>query len=675
MLQPFLWALRRLRNEEIQMKKPCWLVCALIVFLLFLSGATAQTPKETPPLAPEQTANTEPKAAEPPHELTPTDLAAFLDGFMPIQLEREDIAGAVVLVVKDGKVIFAKGYGYKDVAQKTPVTVDGTLFRPGSISKLFTWTAVMQLVEQGKLDLDRDVNDYLDFKIPATFPQPITLRHIMTHTAGFEETIKEMFVPEGSPMPPLKDYLPRHIPRRIFPPGTTPAYSNYATTIAGYIVERVSGKPFTQYVADNIFRPLGMTHSTFVQPLPPELKPLMSNGYKVGSKETYGFEMISAVPAGGLSITATDISHFMIAHLQGGKFEGAQILRPETARLMHTRQSGWNPAMNAMCLGFYEESRNGHRIFGHGGDTIYFHSDLHLMPDAGLGFFISYNSRGQGGISPRIVWRFLLDRYFPYTPPKFPKQASAEADAQTVAGHYMTSRRFDSTTLKLDAMLNELIVRPDKDGNIKVNSLSGINGQVKIWEENGPLVYRAVNSQEKLAFKRDDSGNMTMYYDFPAVVGQRVSLLQDRRWNQVVLIGSLTVLGLTFIAWPVLALVRRHYGHRLELSPQQRRLRWRVRIVCALHIIFLLGYLTTLLQADDLALFSGKLDLRFYVLQVLGLIAAGGTLLVLYAGFRSFRETNIGFWTKAWNLVIVLACIGSTWYAMYWNMLNFNMNY
>src|SRR5258708_435649 len=167
------------------MKKSRRLLCALIVLLLFHSAALPQTPKETPPLAPEQAANGEPKTTEPPHELTPTDLAAFLDGFMPIQLEREDIAGAVVLVVKDGKVIFAKGYGYKDVAKKTPATVDGTLFRPGSISKLFTWTAVMQLVDQGKLDLDRDVNDYLDFKIPPTYPQPITLRNIMTHTAGF----------------------------------------------------------------------------------------------------------------------------------------------------------------------------------------------------------------------------------------------------------------------------------------------------------------------------------------------------------------------------------------------------------------------------------------------------------------------------------------------------------
>jgi len=132
--------------------------------------------------APKQPVSPDTSAAETPHEMTAADVEAFLDGFMPMQLERENIAGAVVLVVKDGKVLFSRGYGYGDVEKKTPVSPGSTLFRPGSISKLFTWTAVMQLVEQNKLDLDHDINSYLDFKIPATYPQPITLRHLMTHT-------------------------------------------------------------------------------------------------------------------------------------------------------------------------------------------------------------------------------------------------------------------------------------------------------------------------------------------------------------------------------------------------------------------------------------------------------------------------------------------------------------
>jgi CubicO group peptidase (beta-lactamase class C family) len=201
------------------------------------------------PAAPQATSQLTTAAPNPSgQELTADDLGAFLDGLVPMQLQREDIAGAVIAVVKDGRLLFAKGYGYSDVAKRTPVTPDGTLFRPGSISKLFTWTAVMQQLEQGRLDLDRDVNDYLDFKIPATYSQPITLRHLMTHTPGFEESDKNLIQQDARHLEPLGRYLGSHIPRRIFPPGSTPAYSNCGAALAGYIVERASGQPFQQYV-------------------------------------------------------------------------------------------------------------------------------------------------------------------------------------------------------------------------------------------------------------------------------------------------------------------------------------------------------------------------------------------------------------------------------------------
>jgi len=192
---------------------------------------------------------------------------------------------------------------------------------------------VMQLVEQGKLDLDRDVNDYLDFKIPATYPKPITLRNIMTHTPGFEETIKELFVGDAKDLTPLRHYLEANLPKRIYPPGATPAYSNYATTLAGYIVQRVSGEPYESYVEEHILKPLGMNSTTFRQPLPDALKTRMSNGYNVASEEPRHFEFVEGAPAGACSTTATDMAHFMIAHLQYGQYEGAQILRPETPSL------------------------------------------------------------------------------------------------------------------------------------------------------------------------------------------------------------------------------------------------------------------------------------------------------------------------------------------------------
>ena len=270
--------------------------CALsvLIVVLLLGSASAQKPK-TNPLAPKSETKTQPASpgleqnGKQAHELTERDLEAFLDGMVPLQIAREDIAGAVITVVKDGKPFFAKGYGYSNVEKRIPVSPETTLFRPGSISKLFNWTGILQQVELGKLDLDRDVNDYLDFKIPATFSKPITLRDIMTHTPGFEETVQELFVPNAANLTPLDQYVQAHLPVRIYPPFTTPAYSNYATTLAGYILQRVSGEPFDSYVEHHILQPLEMSHSTTRQPLPEALQPLMSNGYDIASAASEAF--------------------------------------------------------------------------------------------------------------------------------------------------------------------------------------------------------------------------------------------------------------------------------------------------------------------------------------------------------------------------------------------------
>lgn len=592
-----------------------------------------------------------------------------------MQLERENIAGAAVLVVKDGVIFFAKGYGYSDVDKKTPVTVDATLFRPGSISKLFTWTAVMQLVEQGKLDLDRDVNEYLDFKIPAKFGKPITLRNIMTHTPGFEEQVKDLINEEGAPMATLKQHLAEHIPERIFPPGTTPAYSNYAASLAGYIVERVSGRPFNDYVTENIFKPLGMSRSTFAQPLPAELKPLMSSGYRTGSGKAKPFEIIEEAPAGALSATAADLSRFMIAHLQNGKLENAQILRPETAANMHARQFGLSPALNGMCLGFYEETRNGHRIIGHGGDTIYFHSDLHLMPDTGVGFLVLYNSAGKGDISPRTaVWEHFLDRYFPYTPPKVEKLATADADAKSVAGHYLTSRRSESNFLKVGAVDDNIEVTPDENGTIKVEPFKDFNGQTKKWQEIAPLVYRSVNGQDLIAFRPGDHGHMQLAVNFPAVVMQRVPVVANSDFNQLLILAVLIVLGLTLLCWPLAAIIRGHYHQRLELDSRYMRLHPWVRAVCAVDIAFLVYFFFAITSNSPGAL-SSRSDLKLQAIQALGLLGAVGTVVVFLACLRSWQDRQVWFWAKVWNFLLLLACIGFVWFSYHWNLINFNMNY
>src|SRR5438270_9639785 len=351
--------------------------CAAIVAMIAIAHAQGPAPSpliSLPSPPPAKLPAVAPQPSPPP-ALTRADFETFLDALIPSQLQNRNIAGAVVSVVKDGQILFQKGYGYADVEAKKPVLPEQTLFRPGSISKLFTATAVRQLVEQRKLDLDREVSEYLDFPIPKTYPEPITLRRLLTHTAGFEETIKSLFVAREADLKPLRTYLVNQMPARIFPPGKIPSYSNYGFTVAGYIVERASGEKFERYIDNHILKPLRMNNSTFDQPLPPQLAPQMSRGYLNASKKPRDFEFVEAAPAGALSTTASDMTRFMLAFLQNGSVDGVAILKPETVRQMETRQFELHPMLNGLGVTFLEYSMNGQRIIGHGGDTIYFHRD------------------------------------------------------------------------------------------------------------------------------------------------------------------------------------------------------------------------------------------------------------------------------------------------------------
>src|SRR5829696_1631297 len=240
----------------------------------------------------------------------PAELAVFLDELLSRQLADKHIPGASVAVVTGDDLLFAQGYGYANLERHTPIVADQTLMRVGSIAKLFTWTALLQLAEQGKLDLNADVNTYLgDVVIPATYPAPITLAHLLTHTAGFEDRQLGITVARATSLVSLHEYVAAAMPERVFPPGSVTAYSNYGATLAGSIVERVSGEPFAQYVQRHILAPLTMHHSTFAQQLPPELAMQLAVSYAYdGAYHAKPFEYFQIAPAGGLSATAVDIA-------------------------------------------------------------------------------------------------------------------------------------------------------------------------------------------------------------------------------------------------------------------------------------------------------------------------------------------------------------------------------
>ncbi len=639
-------------------------VASLGVLLLAvcLTNIHAQGPAPSPLLSPAPVL--QPPAPLPElalaHELTKPDLEAFLDALIPAQLQNRDMAGATIAVVKEGQVLLAKGYGYADFAAKKTVLADRTLFRPGSISKIFTAVAVMQLVEQGKLDLDRDVNDYLDFAIPKTYPEPVTLRRILTHTAGFEETLKNLFVPSADKMRPLREYLIAAMPARIFPPGKVPSYSNYGLTIAGYIVERISGEPFDKYIAAHILTPLRMDHSSFAQPLPENLEQEMSAGYLAAAQGARPFEFVTTAPAGALSATATDMTRLMLALLGEGTLEGATILKPESVRTMEARQFELHPDLHAIGLVLMEYSMNGQRIIGHGGDTIYFHSDMILMPDAHVGLFISYNSAGsrQGGGRTEVI-RAFLNRYFPEPITATPAidLKTAQADGRAVSGVYMGSRRADSTLLKVAAVLGQTSVSADQNGVLTIEGVQSPRGGLKKWREIGPLVYREINGPDVIAFRRDADGSVAdMLPAAPIQIAQRVTGFANKKFLVPVLAASQSLLGLTFLLWPVAALIRKRYGRPLYTKPLDRF--WYVlsRLLCLLQIVFVALILLPLSLADKNIGFIGDgIDPFLRTAHVLGWLAVAGLAVLALVAIKAWRIPELGWWARVHATLLLLA--------------------
>ncbi|HUB89281.1 MAG TPA: serine hydrolase domain-containing protein [Dyella sp.] len=657
------------------------LVALLAGFAASMAMAQTTTP---PPLGPTTSAPQPATNMETtPPAMTQQDVAAFFDGLVPFALQRSDIAGGVIIVVKDGSVLFAKGYGYADLAHRTVPSPDSTLFRPGSISKLFTWTAVMQLVEQGKLQLDRDVNDYLDFKIPAYQGKPITLRNLMTHTPGFEDTAKGL-LPASVDEVNLERYLKTHLPARIFPPGEIVAYSNYGCGLAGYIVQRVSGERFEDYVANHIFQPLQMTHSSFAQPLPPSLAAMMSKGYKSASDGTpQPFELVDPAPAGSMSTTAEDMAHFMIAQLQNGQYGNARILQPATAELMHSQQYVPAPGINGFDLGFYQENRNGLRIIGHGGDTVFFHSDLHLLLDQHIGVFMSFNSSGSAEAHGTLMVRTaifdaFLDRYFPYTPPSQPTLPSAKADAAKVVGWYQASRRNESA-LRMLYLTGQVNVGAQPDGTLVVSFLTDYAGQPLKWREVRPLQYREVNGQDKLAFVTNPDGSIRYWATdyLPGVeVFQRVPGFKSLGCVGVLVVIAIVVMLATMLIWLAGWLVRRHYRRVLDLPAALLRTRRLSRLGTLAMLVSVLGWVALLVAAgiDENVLLHGAATPWMLLLYVLGVIALLGAVAIVIHTWCN-RSAARSRWVRAGEIVLAVAAIYLAWFILAFGLVSFNLHY
>ena len=641
-------------------------VVQLLVLSAGASGVGAQAPVAPGPRPAPATAAVAPaQSADARRGPTdPREVEAFLDGLMEGQMKAKNIAGATVAVVRDGRILFSKGYGWADLATHRPVSAESTLFRIGSVSKLFTWTAIMQQVEAGKLDLHRDINDYLDFKVPATYAQPITLYNIMTHTAGFEDRGFALF---SETREPRGRFLKEHMPARVRPPGTYSSYSNYATALAAYIVERVTKTPWETYIEQHIIQPLGIRNATGRQPLPPDLAGQMSVGYAREGDQLVAkpFELlIPMAPAGSVSASANAMATFMIAHLQNGEYNGVRILADSTARFMHSPAFTHDARLDGYDYGFYDQSSHGVHLIGHGGDTEYFHTDFSMAPDEGWGVFVSYNSQTGGELSFGPFLQAFLDHYYP-VPTATLAQAKGHVDAAYL-GSYRVNRG-SYTTLEKAAGLASAVKVASDPGHPGVLIVASPLGKQR-YVQAGKDLFSEIDGNEKIAFQRDRAGNVTHFFmnSAPMLAMEKLSWYQAPALHQL-LLGLTLVLLLTvpfvmFASW----LLHRRFRELTPLSGSERLARWTALLATGLAVAFVVGLVSVV--SNPQGLIKGHASGLNILLLLPVLLVLAALALVVFT-VMAWRGGWWGRWGRVHYTAVAIGTVVLVLVLNYWNLI------
>lgn len=606
----------------------------------------------------------------------PQEVAAFLDAFVQEQLDREHSVGAAVAVVKDGELLAARGYGYADLERRTPVIPEKTLFATGSSGKLFTWAAVLQLVEQGRLDLDADVNAYLgslEPRVPATFPEPVTLRHLLSHTAGFDNQ-PGIFARRPEELVSAELYMVGHMPARVRAPGELAAYSNYGTSLAGVLVEEVTHTPIERYLEQQLFAPLGMDSTTLRQPLPDALAARAATGYTYadGAFQVAPPHYVRLTAAGASYSTVTDVARFLRALLQDGRFGEAQIFSEATGRQLRQQLFAHDPRVSGMAYGLAEATLNGQHVLKHNGVIpTSFNSIVALLPEHGVGLYASYNSNGTFAHGEHLLQAFL-NHYYPAEPAVPAPLPEARQVAGQMAGTYRASNAFAASFAKLTALIpgsgyDDIQLVAALDGSV---TTIGLGPEPLRWTPVAPDVLRLADGRQDsygdLVFHADAAGKPSRLFiqNNPFRAYERVPWYESGGFS-VGLLGACSVVFLSaLLGWPLMALRRR----KAPTPSAARAVSWLAGGAAALSLLFLPAVLVTVPEAISFGATPG-LRGALTLPPLAGALLAGSALIAL----RAWPRLGWGRVRRGHYLLVALAGLAYLWLLHSWNLLGLQL--
>jgi CubicO group peptidase (beta-lactamase class C family) len=587
-------------------------------------------------------------------------LRPLVDSLVRSQLDTRRIAGAVVVVVQDGKAVLSEGYGHAEVATRRAMASD-TPVRIGSVTKMLTALAVMQLVEAGRLDLDRDINEYLDVTIPSIGDSPVTLRRLLSHRTGFEDRRGGIGSWSGA-RPSLSAFVAGHVPPRLDQHQDLVAYSNVNATLAAYAVERASGETFEAYLAKHLFAPLGLLRTTAMQPPPASLRSLVASGYVQSDRPPTPVSMAAAtiyeVGSTGVVASGDDMGRLMIALLDADP----RIVSRASLDMMMTTQA--SVGRGTIGLGVYSPLGAGNNSFiGHDGDTGSFHSTLALLPQRRFGIFASYNSDGLPRTLPPAaeLLQQIADRYFANDE----GLPSADLPGGEVSGTYQPARRVDSNVFRLRSLFEQLTVRAVQDALTIRPAVLPFDAAM---ERRGANLFRWAGRE--ISFNRV-GGSVVMQLGSPVL-----QFVQVRWWESAGFVLRAVLLGL-IVALVALSVTGAGVLRRRAVAGDAltRRLRAVTRSALLLHVIAIASAFWLVLSGWPLAAMSSPVVIPFALgVYAAAWAAAALTPLALWHCAR-LMTTGAGLWRVSVESMLALVVVMLTAFSLYWRIAGTSLEF
>ncbi len=676
-------------TKEIQMKTKIFQIISVLMLVAIVLGAASQ-PVVAIASAPENIVEQDATISSGPSD--PAEFEAFLDSYLAEQMETHHIPGAVFTMVKDGEVFFSKGYGYADLENQTPIDPEQTVLINASLAKAFTAVGVLQLVERGVIDLHEDVRPYFtEFPLKTTFDEPLTFANLLTNTEGFESRMIGMGARNEEDLLPLGELIEIYSATQIYPPGAYMTYNDYASNLSGYLTQEISGVPFSQYMSENILQPLGMTSSAIVQATPEELADRLIVGYEYedGQHEPVQLVYTRYAPGGGLRTTAADMNRFMLALLNGGEYNGVQILTPSTVEMMFTQQFTPHEKLGGITYGLFEHLENGHQLFLRDGDGVGTASRMVLFPDQDLGFFISYNS-GSRALRLDFVSAFL-DKYYPAARSTAPVPLENHQERlEQFTGTYRSFQMDVTSFAKSLFLFSQLLEVTATDEGFLSISATGLWGPeedamggfvgTSQWVEVEPLYFEREDGHGQIAFVQDEAGRITQmvsgqgyHSTFKKLAWYEARSIQILIIELVALLNLSMLISTTFI-WPLRVLIRK----LRKVSPQKpgswgaAAARIWITLVGGIFMMFLGRCFGVLFGGVTPAFVWGVTPEMIEVLQSMYL----PVMLALTLPFVTFVVWVKGWWTLGtrvhYTLVTASVFVG-IWWANYWNLIGLKL--